>query len=297
MKARALFAALLCAALAAPAGATVSARDDDGHVLTLPRPALRIVSMAPHATELLFAAGAGAQVVGAVSYSDYPEAAKAVPRIGDAQRLDLERIAALRPDLAVIWSHGNPERQVEALRRLGIPLFFSDPRRLADIPDSIARLGRLAGTDARADAAAGALRTRLAALAQGRAERPALKVFYQVWATPLYTLNGAHIVSDAIRLCGGKNVFATEKAAAPAVGVEAVLEADPDVIIGSAGPNAPDGALAMWRAYPAMRAVRYDNLLTVDGILLNRAGPRMLDGVAQLCARLDEAHRHEIGKR
>lgn len=297
MKMRHFLAALLCAALTLPAGATVSARDDAGHTITLPQPAKRIISMAPHVTELLFAAGAGAQVVGAVAYSDYPEAAKAIPRVSDALQLDLERIVALRPDLVVVWSRGSPERQVEQLRRLGIPLYFNDPRRLDDIPDSIGRLGHLAGVDASADVAAATLRARLAALARHDGERGKLRVFYQVWNKPLYTLNGAHIVSDAIRLCGGENIFASERAAAPAVGIEAVLAADPDVIIGSAGPDAPDGALAMWRAYPGMRAVRFGNLLTVDGILLNRAGPRMIDGVAQLCARFDEARRHEMGKR
>jgi iron complex transport system substrate-binding protein len=292
-----LVCALFFAICAHPARAEVSAHDDDGRMLKLPQAARRIISMAPHATELLFAAGAGAQVVGAVSYSDYPEAAKRIPRIGDAQQLDIERIAALRPELIVAWRHGSPERQLEQLRALGIPIFFSDPRHVEDIPDSIARLGALAGTPAQANAAAASLRGQLAALARRHASGSRLRAFYQVWDKPLYTLNGEHIVSDALRLCGADNIFAAQKAAAPMVGIEAVLQADPDVIIASARPDAKDDALEMWKAYPGMRAVRLGNLLSVDGVLLNRAGPRMIEGVQQLCARLDEARSHAAGKR
>jgi iron complex transport system substrate-binding protein len=282
-------AASLCAAL--PASAQ-SVRDDAGRMLTLPHPAERIISMAPHATELLFAAGAGEHLVGTVRYSDYPQAAQRIPRIGDEQQLDLERIAALRPDLIVVWRNGSPERQLQQLRKLGIPLFYSDLRRLEDIPDSIARLGRLAGTEARAQAAANALRAQLAALEQRYAQRSRLKVFYQVWDQPLYTLNGAQIVSDAIRLCGGENIFAALKATAPTVGIEAVLQADPDVIIASDSGNEAQRGLALWRAYPSMRAVRSDNLMRIDGLLLNRPGPRMIEGAAQLCERLDQAREH-----
>jgi iron complex transport system substrate-binding protein len=281
----------LAAAVAARAEAAVSVRDDDGRTVTLPQPAARIVSLAPHATELLFAAGAGARIVGTIRYSDYPEAAKRIPRIGDERMLDIERIAALRPDLLVVWRNGNPERQLEQLRRLGIPIFYSQPRHLPDIPDSIERLGQLAGTAPAAEAAAAAWRGRYDALARRHARQPTVRLFYQVWDKPLYTLNGEHIVSDAIRLCGGENIFADLKPAAPAVSIEAVLQADPEAIVGSAETGA-SGGVGIWKAYPNLTAVRRGNLLDVDGTLLNRPGPRMLDGAAQLCAGLEEVRAH-----
>lgn len=282
---------LVLAAVATRAGAAVSVHDDDGRTVSLPQPASRIVSLAPHATELLFAAGAGARIVGTIRYSDYPEAAQRIPRIGDERMLDIERIAALRPDLLVVWRNGTPERQLEQLRRLGIPIFYSQPRHLPDIPDSIERLGQLAGTAPAAQAAASAWRGRYAALAQRHARRPTVRLFYQVWDKPLYTLNGEHIVSDAIRLCGGENIFADLKPAAPAVDIEAVLQADPEAIVGSAETGA-GGGVGIWKAYPNLTAVRRGNLLAVDGILLNRPGPRMLDGAAQLCAGLEEVRAH-----
>lgn len=270
--------------------AAVNATDDLGRSVTLPHPAQRIISMAPHATELLFAAGAGARVVGVDGYSDVPAAARTLPKIGDNFRLDIERILALRPDLIVLWKGGSSPRQVEQLQRLGIPLFYSGAQQVHQIPDGIDALGTLMGTASVARPAAAQFRQRLQALAATYAARPPVKVFYQVWDQPLYTLNGQQIVSDALRLCGGVNIFAELAATAPMVSTEAVLARDPEAIIGT-GENRPSGGINLWRAYPVLTAVRNGNLLSVDGNLMNRAGPRMVDGVAQLCERLEQARR------
>ncbi len=283
---------LISGACSATAGTTsstaasVSATDDTGQRITLPRPVRRIVSMAPHATELLFAAGAGAQVVGVDQYSDVPASVSTLPRLGDNFRIDIERIIALRPDLIVLWKDGTPARQAAQLRRLGIPLFFSGASTVAGIADDIAALGRLAGTQATAAPAAALFRQRLATLSAAYAARSPVRVFYQVWDRPLYTLNGRQIVSDALRICGGVNVFAGLAATAPTVSTEAVLAQDPEAVVGTSERGAA-GGIFFWRAYPVMRAVRDGHLIVVDGDLLNRAGPRMVEGVAQLCARLD----------
>ncbi|GAB3471140.1 cobalamin-binding protein [Massilia terrae] len=285
----------LPAMLAAPllAHAAITVKDDDGATVTLQKPALRVISLAPHITELLFAAGGGDHIVGAVSYSDFPEAAKKIPRIGSNIELDLERIIALKPDLLVVWRHGNSERQIDVVRRLGVPVFHSEPRKLDDIPDNLLRLGQLMGTSDAANSAAAALSATLAGLRTRYANRPPVRTFYQVWDKPLYTLNGQHIVSDALRLCGGENVFASLAVTAPVVSVEGVLQANPEAIFGSAEKSY--GGIDMWRRYGALTAVRNDNLFTVDGDLLNRAGPRMIDGAAQLCEKLELArsHRHK----
>jgi len=276
--------------IASQAHAAITVLDDDGNAVTLQKPALRIVAMAPHVTELLFAAGGGEHIVGAVTYSDYPEAAKQIPRIGDNRQVDMERVIAMKPDLIVVWMHGSSERQIDALRQLGIPLFHSEPKKLDDIADSLLRLGQLMGTEKVAQPAAADLRQKLAALSAQYANRPKVRMFYQVWDKPLYTLNGEHIVSDAIRLCGGENIFAGLKAVAPVVSVEAVLQEDPEAIFGTAEKNY--GGVNLWRQYATMKAVRSDNLYTLDGNLLNRAGPRMIAGTAALCEKLELARQH-----
>jgi len=281
---------LTMACVAISASAAITVQDDDGNPVTLQKPAQRVVSLAPHVTELLFAAGGGNRIVGAVSYSDYPEEAKKIPRVGDNRLVDMERLIAMKPDLIVVWMHGSSERQIEAIRQLGIPTFHSEPKNLDAIAENLLRLGQLMGTDSVAQPAAAALRQQLAALTRQYANRPPVRMFYQVWDKPLYTLNGTHIVSDAIRLCGGVNIFADLKATAPVVSIEAVLQADPEAIFGTSEKNY--GGVNLWRPYTGMTAVRNDNLFTLNGELLNRSGPRMVAGTAALCEKLDLARQH-----
>jgi iron complex transport system substrate-binding protein len=285
-----ILAGLAACTIALSAHATITVRDDDGKPVTLQKPAQRVIAMAPHVTELLFAAGGGDKIVGAVNFSDYPEAAKKIPNIGDNRQVDMERVAALKPDLIVIWMHGSSERQIETLRQLGIPLFHSEPKKLAEIPDSLERLGQLLGTEAVANKAATELRDKLASLTAQYSKRPPVRVFYQIWDKPLYTLSGSHIISDAMRVCGGENVFASMKVTAPVVDVEGVLREDPEAVFATAEKNY--GGVNLWRPYKSMLAVRNDNLFTVDGHLLNRAGPRMIQGTAVLCEKLELARQH-----
>ena len=284
-------ALMLATALAASqAQATITVKDDDGNSVTLQKPAQRVISLAPHVTELLFAAGGGSHVVGVVAYSDFPEEAKKIPQIGSNREVDLERIMALKPDLIVVWRHGSSERQIEMVRRLGVPLFHSEPQKLDDIADSVARLGRLMGTEKAANPAADALRQQLASLRSRYANRPVVRAFYQVWDKPLYTLSGKHIISDALRLCGGENVFAQLPVTAPVVSVEGVLQENPEAVFATAEKNY--GGVSMWKPYGTLLAVRNDNLFTIDGNLLNRSGPRMIAGAAMLCEKLELARQH-----
>jgi iron complex transport system substrate-binding protein len=282
----------ICVALlllaAASSRAAISVQDGSGATVTLAQPAQRVVTLAPHATELVYAAGAGERIVGVSDYSDYPPAAKAIPRIGSSHQVDTERLLALRPDLLVVWQGGNADRLLEPLRRLGVPVYQSEPKRLDDIPDEVERLGKLTGTEARAQPAAAALRARLGALAERYRGKPQVSVFYQVWDQPLYTLNGRQIVSDAIRLCGGVNVFDNLAALAPTVSVEAVLQKNPEVIV-RGGDDAKASGLAMWKRYPALLAAQRGNLYTVSSALMTRAGPRMVDGAEALCGVLEQA--------
>jgi iron complex transport system substrate-binding protein len=277
------FAALLALAAAAPCALARSApvADDRGKVLRLQFPARRIAALSPHLAELTFDAGAGGALIAAVRGSDYPPEVKRLPTIGDAAGLDLERILALRPDLVLGWLSGNRATDIERLERLGLPVFVSEPRRLSDVPATLRRMGTLAGTRAAAEHAARAFEARLARL-RPPSVSPPVSVFVEIWHTPMMTVNGAHLISEVLAACGGHNVFADLPALAASVGVEAVLAADPQVIIAATPPG--QDALAAWQALPRLRAVRAGRLHPIDPDLLTRATPRILDGVEQVCA-------------
>ncbi|HJV00561.1 MAG TPA: cobalamin-binding protein [Burkholderiaceae bacterium] len=280
--------ALLCT----PLHAAITVRDDAGNTVTLARPAQRVIAMAPHITELLFAAGGGERVVGAMNYSDYPPAARRVPQVGSNEQIDMERILALKPDLLVVWKSGNTARQLEQLKSLGVPMFYSEPQKLDEVATSLTRLGQLLGTEPAAQAAARDYRARIAALASAYARRPPVRVFYQIWDKPLFTLNGEHIASDVMRLCGGQNVFAGQKVVAPSVSTEAVLQENPEAIVGSERAGEPEAGIYLWKQYPGMQAVKRGNLFALDGDKLTRATPRIADAATQLCEKLETARRH-----
>ena len=268
--------------------APVEAIDATGERVELPAPARRIVSLAPHATELLFAAGAGNRVVGVLSPADWPPEAARLPRVGDARALDLERIVALAPDLAVTWPYLAPA-QIERLRTLGVPVYVSDPRTPEAIAEDIERLGVLAGSTETAAARATAFRERLAAVHDRARDHDRLPVFYEIWNKPLYTIGGKHLISAALELCGARNVFAWLALPAPQVSVEAVLAAAPDAIIAGTDDAVRPAWLDEWSRWRELPAVAHGNLFVVDANLLHRAGPRFADGVVELCAALDRA--------
>ncbi|MGV8898879.1 MAG: cobalamin-binding protein [Burkholderiaceae bacterium] len=292
MKKQGLLALLALCLCATHAMAAISVQDDAGKTVILQKPAQRIVTLAPHVTEIVFAAGGGKRIVGTVSYSDYPAAAKSILQVGDNRQIDMERVIALKPDLIVVWLHGNAERQIDQLRALGIPLFYSEPHKLDDIADNILRIGQLLGTEKTAQAASTELRQKLAKLKAQYQNRPPVRMFYQVWDKPLYTLNGQHILSDAMRLCGGENIFANMTVTAPNVSIEAVLQENPEAIFSGDQRNQRGGGVNVWKRYTTMTAVRHGNLFSLDGDLLSRAGPRMIDGAVALCEKLELARQH-----
>jgi len=270
------------------ADSVISVLDDTGRRIELESPARRIVSLAPHLTELLFAAGAGAAVVGTSEFSDFPLAARDITRIGGGGGLDIEAILALHPDLVLAWQSGNPGGQLERLRQLGLTLFQSEPRRLLDVPATLLRLGQLAGSEPVAREAARAFDERYRELQRKYSGRAAVRVFYQVWRQPLMTVNGEHLISDVIRLCGGRNVFSDLPALAPQIDIEAVLAADPEVIITGTEGGDETGELADWTSWPQLAAVARGHLYGVQRELLVRHTPRILDGAAQVCRILEK---------
>ncbi|MDZ4252643.1 MAG: cobalamin-binding protein [Sulfuritalea sp.] len=263
--------------------------DVGGTRVRLAAPARRIISLAPHITELVYAAGAGDRLVGNVDYGDHPPAAQALPKVGGYSRLDLEAIVALKPDLVLGWQSGNLPAAVARLRALGFTVHLSQSNRIEDIAGELEQIGKLAGTEAVANASAAAFRQRYARLTARYSQRPPVDVFYQIWKQPLMTVNGQQIISDAIRLCGGRNVFAALPILAPTVTVEAVIAANPEVIVASGmGESRPEW-LDDWRRWTTLAAVARDNLYFVPPELIQRHTPRILDGAEKLCAHLETA--------
>ncbi|AHE98152.1 cobalamin-binding protein [Thioalkalivibrio paradoxus] len=269
--------------------AGIEVTDDLGREVVLEQPAKRIVSLAPHLTELLFAAGAGERIVGTVEHADYPPASRGIPRVGTASHVDLERILELEPDLLLAWASGSPRTALERLERLGFAVYYSEPADLDGIATDLRRLGRLAGQTEAADARARGFEAEIEALRREHAHRPPVTVFYQVWDRPLMTVNDKHLIGEAIRLCGGRNVFASEQSLVPRPNREAVLAADPEAIVtGGPGEDRPDW-LHPWREWDALTAVRRDNLFFVPPSLLQRHTPRIADGARLLCEALELA--------
>ena len=251
-------------------------------------PARRIVSLAPNITELLYTAGAGGQIIAAVEFSDYPAAAKKLPRIGDAFRIDYERVVALEPDLIIAWQDGTPPAMIEELARLHQPVRALRIAGLDDVATALRELGAWAGTRTAADRAAEKYLARLATFRARHQSQAPLKVFFEISETPLYTVNDRHPISEVIRLCGGSNVFADLNQLAPAVGIESVLARDPDVILVA---DDEPGALKYWQRWQQLTAVRDRHLYAVSSDRISRTTVRILEGAQQVCDHLDDARR------
>ncbi len=272
-------------AAAGSASAAHTVPDDLGRQVTVRDPPLRIVSLTPGATEMLFAAGAGEQVIATVEYSEEPPAARRIARIGDVAAVDMERLVTLRPDVVVAWPAGGNPAQREKIARLNIPVYEQQVVRLADLPVSVRRLGVLAGTATAAERAAHDIEARLAALTRtygaGAGKRPT--VLLQVWNRPIYTVGGRHLMSDALAICGARNLFADLPEAGPVVDTEAVIGRDPDIIIAAAPPGEGAAWLADWRRFATLAAVRGGRLVVFEDQALSRLGPSVIDATEGLC--------------
>ena len=281
-----LFLAMLLWTCAAKA--QVQVQDDYGNDVRLPAAAQRIVSLSPHLTELLYAAGAGGRIVGALEHSDYPREARALPRVGSEAGIDLEAVLALRPDLIVAWPNAGSLRAVNRLADLRLPVFRSEPRELDDIPRTLERFGVLSGSEDHARQAAAAFRARAGNLQEQYSRRPTVRVFYQVWDRPLVTVNGDHVISKVMRLCGGENVFAQLPLIAPEIDREAVLRANPQVIVASGADGKRPLWLDGWNAFPGVAAVAQGHLYAIAPEWIQRHTPRILEGAERLCRILDQ---------
>jgi iron complex transport system substrate-binding protein len=276
-----------CAAAGTHALPETKLADDRGTIVRLPAPASRIVTLAPHLAEIVFASGAGEKLVGTARFSDFPMAAQRLPRVGDAARVDVERILLLQPDLVLAWKSGNQAGDVMRLERLGLRVFVTEPSGLSDVSRLIRAVGTLAGSERAAHQVASAFEDRIAMFRVQFGMRAPLRVFYEIWHRPLLTVNGHHMISDVINLCGGKNVFADAPLLTPSVSLEAVLAVRPDAIIGGGSGVTAQEFAAQWRAH-GIAALNDVTVAYVAPDDIQRATPRIADGAKAICETLEQ---------
>ena len=271
--------------------AEVVVNDDLGNPVRLDQPASKIVSLAPHLTEIVFAAGAGEKLVGVVSYSDYPPAALDIPVIGSYNNINYEALVALQPDLVLVWNSGNGPELAERLKDLGLTVFVSEPKRLPDIARSVNKVGALSGTLPEAEQAAAEYLSRYESLLSDNSSKVPVNVFIELWHEPMMTVNGTHIISDSIELCGGVNIFADALPLVPRINVESVVRANPDVIIATGMADERPEWLDNWLIWEDLSAVKSNSLHSINPDLIGRHSPRILQGVTQLCDYFDRARK------
>jgi len=272
----------------------VNVIDDGGNELRLERPASRIISLAPHVTELVFAAGAGDRLVGVVAYSDYPADALTIPVIGDSSNMDLERIIELKPDLVIGWLSGNPAQVIDKLRSLQLPVYLSEPGGFESIARTLKNIGQLSGETDTAIEVADVLIRRINAIAEKYSEPETVSVFHPIWSDPLMTLGGGHIFSAILKLCGGENVFNDLGQIAAEVSIESVHQRDPDIILGSdqtVDTQAHERLREHWRSWPSLTAVKNNHIYIVQSDLVHRPTPRVADGAERVCEILNEVRK------
>lgn len=285
----ALVWAVVATSAVVAADSEIQVEDSLGRKLVLSQPAMRVVSLAPHLTEVVFAAGAGDQLVGAVAYSDYPEAAQAVPRVGSYDNVSVESLVALNPDLVLAWYSGNGPEVIKRAEALGLTVYVFESKTMESVAESLRVVGTLTGNEATAQSAADAFLQQLSHLRDTYSTRQEISMYYQIWDEPLMTLNGDHLISDVVKLCGGRNVFADSPVLVSRISVESVIRADPQVIIASGMGEARPEWLDDWRKWTSMTAVKNKQLYFVPPDVLQRHTPRIIEGATLMCEKLQLA--------
>jgi iron complex transport system substrate-binding protein len=266
--------------------------DDNGQEVRLKQPTERIVSLAPNITEVLFHIGAGEQIVGADEYSNYPEAAKQITRVNNHAAANYELILSLQPDLVIAWQSGNGDKIIKPLRKLGIPVFVVETRKMEAIPHLFRRFGQLTGQGETAELRAEEFSQRLKTLRAAQIGKPMIRTFYQIWDEPLITLNGKHMISDVIALCGGQNIFADAAPLVPYVNIESVVAADPQMIVAGGSQEAQPSWYSSWQQWQGISAVVNQQIYLIPSDLMQRHSERLLQGAEMMCDYMDRARGH-----
>lgn len=264
---------------------TVRVADGRGVTIRLAQPAQRIITLTPHLTELVFAAGAGAHLAGVARFSNYPEAARRLPVVSDAAQFDTESLLALKPDLVLAWKNGTPAAVVKRLESVGLPVFVLESVRMEDVAHGIDAIATLAGTRKEGARARDAYNAGLRDLRARTYSGAPVRVFYEIWPEPLMTVNNKHIISDVLALCGGVNIFGASRPLTPEVSREALLAARPEVAMGGSSAETAAGFAARWAGLPSPLGRIPVHHIAPD--LIQRPTPRLLEGARLVCAHLD----------
>jgi iron complex transport system substrate-binding protein len=253
----------------------------------------RIITLAPHLSELVDEAGGAERLVSVSAFSNFPESVKQLPITSDARSIDLEKMKSLRPDLIIYWRGGTPESQIQSIKKTfnkDVQFISVQPKKLSDIATDIETIGKVLGTDLIAKKNAGALRLKITELTNNQKNTNARKVnvFYQVWAQPLMTLNQDHIIGDIIQLCGGEQLFASEKVLVPTVSREAVIKANPEIIFTAVDSTKMNTDWSMWSLFPQLEATKNNAFIDLDGDIISRPSPRIMQGAQKICAEINK---------
>ena len=253
----------------------------------------RIITLAPHLTELVDAAGGAERLVSVSAFSNLPESVKQLPITSDARSIDLEKMKSLRPDLIIYWRGGTSESQIQSIKKTfnkDVQFISVQPKKLSDIANDIETIGKALGTDSVAKKNADALRSKIAALNTNQKNTSArkVKVFYQVWAQPLMTLNQDHIIGDIIQRCGGEQLFASEKVLVPTVSREAVIKANPEIIFTAVDSSKMKTDWSIWSSFPQLAATKNKAFIDLDGDIISRPSPRIMQGAEKICTEINK---------
>jgi len=252
----------------------------------------KVISLAPHLTEMMFSAGAGDQLIGAVESSDYPEASTRIPRVGGYSALNYEKIVSLKPDVVLVWDGGNSHQEISRLEKLDITIIRFTSKRLQDIPQTIRQLGKLFDTEPQANQVAKQLEQQLEKQTLNYQHRPKISVFYQIWDKPLITVGKHQFISEAIELCGGKNIFDDQKQPAPQVSSEAVLSRNPQLILLGGQSNKQAAWQSYWQNFSQLKASQQQHIYKLNADLYQRPTARLINALPELCQLIDRARQH-----
>ena len=268
----------------------------DRHTQPYPQ---RIITLAPHLSELVDAAGGSDRLVGVSAFSNSPTSVKQLPITSDARSIDLEKMKSLRPDLIIYWRGGTSESQIQSIKKTftkDVQFIAVEPKKLTDIATDIETIGKALGTDLVAKKNADDLRLKITALRnneknqsqQKNTGKRKVRVFYQVWAQPLMTLNQDHIISDIIQLCGGEQLFANEKVLVPTVSREAVIKANPEIIFTAVDNQKMTSDWSMWTSFSQLAATKNKAFVDLDGDIISRPSPRIMQGAQKICTEINQ---------
>lgn len=248
---------------------------------------LRIVALAPHIVENLYAIGAGDLIVGTLDYADYPQEATKIERIGGYNGISIEKLLMLKPDMVIAWKNGNQAEDLAQIKRLGIELYLSDPRFIEGVASEILKLGQITGHIEQSKQVAETFTAKLNAIKVTQKDKTTLTGFYQLWPEPMMTVSKNTWINQLIETCQVTNVFANSDTDYPQISIENVIVTKPQVIIIPDEKSKRVMPTVNWQQWPEIPAVKYEQFISVNADLLHRFTPRMLDGLAQMCDKVD----------